>query len=802
WVVMLRQVMGLIIVSALFSITRPGSAQQLDAAQDGPIYGDPEGLARVAKLEQQLHNMHVREDHPRIFLCRENLPEIRKRCLEDNHYAWPNVKEAADRGDMLSAAFAYQIYKESNPELAQHYADIAIEKMKSLELKSGNNYEVPGTLENAALAFDWVYDAMSEEDRQLMINRIAQAAKFEERNNNIIGETFHIEEWCFRSYKAWPEIALAHHYPEAEEKYLERWKYTSIWGDAARAMAYIADGTDFEGYRYYASEMKWFLALKSATGINLIDSEDFPYFKMAGYYYLYRTDFGKKREFFHRWTWNGGGGGGLAYLDGAPYENAWVTSAIAKDPYLQWYIDQLPGSRPEGWYSIIVDPAIPKKDPSTASWDELPLSILFPGGNEVYMRTGWSGDDAAAALRVTPAWTMSSHGHSEANTFVLYRKGNLAMDSGMYDAYSGQVNYRGYQKRTTAHNDILVIDPEHFPLGEINVCMRSFTFSAPWDFRHGWKAAFVHRKESNWGDIVAYEAQPEFTYAVGEAARAYGIDDPTDPDVYYTGGNYRRLNEYYRSIVFIPKGTKAYFVVFDRIESVEPMEKRWLLHLVEEPQINGDKVSEEVPGHRESYDGDYLVSENGLGAALYLRKLFPENSLIKKIGGKGYEFWRGGENYQPGGGNLVEADISRLQHCVGEQGRIEEIGQWRIEIIPQELAKRDYFFNVMYLGDADETMAPVQRIEEGGRVGALIQDPEMTVKLLFNKEGEPGGHITIIKNGVTVVDKEFAGGVEPPPEPLNIITPSLPSGTVGTSYSYILSASGGTSPYTWSLESG
>jgi len=119
---MLRQAMGLIIVSALFSVTRPGSAQQLDAAQDGPIYGDPEGLARVAKLEQQLHNMHVREDHPRIFLCKENLPEIRKRCLQDNHYAWPKVKEAADKGDMLSAAFCYQIYKESNPTLAQQYA--------------------------------------------------------------------------------------------------------------------------------------------------------------------------------------------------------------------------------------------------------------------------------------------------------------------------------------------------------------------------------------------------------------------------------------------------------------------------------------------------------------------------------------------------------------------------------------------------------------------------------------------------------------------------------------------------------
>ncbi|RLG23688.1 hypothetical protein DRN85_08905, partial [Methanosarcinales archaeon] len=530
----------------LFFAINNGSAQQLDAAQDGPIYGDPEGLARVAKLEQQLHNMHVREDHPRIFLCSEKLPEIRKRCLQDNHYAWQGVRRAADNGDMLSVAFCYQIYKESNPELAQYYANIAIEEMKSLELKSGGSlWDITGgTLENAALAFDWVYDAMSEEDRQLMIDRIAQAAKFEERSNDVIGETFHIEEWAVyrKSSDAWLEIALAHHYPGAEKAYLDRWKYTSYWGDAARAMAYVADGTDFEGYRYYFYELLWFLALKSATGINLVDSEDFPYFKMAGYYNLYRTDIEKHREIFHRWTSNAGGGGGLVYLDNR--YNWWATGSLTENPYFQWIINQIyggPTKRPfaTSWLSIIIEPVIPEKDPSTAFWNELPLSILFPGGNEVYMRTGWSGDDAAAAFRVTPAWTMSSHGHSEANTFVLYRKGNLAMDSGMYDAYSGQSNYQGYQKTTTAHNDILVIDPEHYPLGEINKAVRSFTFSAPWDFRHGWKAAFVHRKESNWGDIVAYEVQPEFTYAVGEAVRAYGIDDPTDPDVYYTGGNYK-----------------------------------------------------------------------------------------------------------------------------------------------------------------------------------------------------------------------------------------------------------------------
>ncbi|MBU0656374.1 MAG: cellulase family glycosylhydrolase [Gammaproteobacteria bacterium] len=49
-------------------------------------------------------------------------------------------------------------------------------------------------------------------------------------------------------------------------------------------------------------------------------------------------------------------------------------------------------------------------------------------------------------------------------------------------------------------------------------------------------------------------------------------------------------------------------------------------------------------------------------------------------------------------------------------------------------------------------------------------------------------------------------GAEPPPPPppvaLNITTTSLTKGTVGTAYSAQVSASGGTSPYTWSLAAG
>ena len=67
-------------------------AQALDAEKNGPVYGDPEGLARVEKLEQQLHNMKVIEQQEKDgegALC--HVPD-RLRCVREGPRT--NVPEA------------------------------------------------------------------------------------------------------------------------------------------------------------------------------------------------------------------------------------------------------------------------------------------------------------------------------------------------------------------------------------------------------------------------------------------------------------------------------------------------------------------------------------------------------------------------------------------------------------------------------------------------------------------------------------------------------------------------------------
>ena len=56
--------------------------------------------------------------------------------------------------------------------------------------------------------------------------------------------------------------------------------------------------------------------------------------------------------------------------------------------------------------------------------------------------------------------------------------------------------------------------------------------------------------------------------------------------------------------------------------------------------------------------------------------------------------------------------------------------------------------------------------------------------------------------GGLATDKNKPGSIPPTPTPLSISNTSLGGGTVGTAYSQMLSATGGTAPYTWTISSG
>lgn len=756
-----------------FVLLLASTCYAIDAAKDGPIYGDPEGLKRVEKLEQQLHNMEIIQAHPRIFINPQTVDLYRDRLRPYNFYPLENVRVLADKGDIVNLAFMWLMYEKDKPEIAQQYARVAINALIQKNPLTGDKRFIDQEVARMALAFDWLYNAMTEEERGLLVNKLSGLANIDQRaqsirkGNKVAGETFHREEWSFNSYQAWPEIALAHHNPNADLVYKSRWNYNWYWGDAARMCAYAADGTPFEGYYYGADGVEWFLPLRSATGINLIDGE-FGWCKNAAYHVLYRLDLERGREILHHGVALGAAGC-VSYVDGTvawkikgwlgrtlalAYDNAyvkWVTEN--KIPISDWILTTVNYGGMDDLISIanilFKEPAISGLDLSKATYADLPYAKLFPGGNEAYMRTGWFGRPTVIGFRSSPAYTKTSHGDFDVNTFVIYKDGVLSPDSGIYDAYSGQDNYFRYQKTTVAHNNILIIDPlkpdepkklgvrAPDPGGVDNVFTR--TFGAPSQF--GNEDVFLHNPYADWTRIAAFKTTPAYDYVVGEGAKAYR----------------ERLEKYYRTLVFIRKGNKGYLIVYDQLELKNSAfqikgrlyQIKWLLHLVTEPVINGKKIKTEVPGRIEFYKGNFLNAKNVFGTSnIFLKILKPNNYLIRKIGGEGYEFWVDG--FKPQNHPVAKKDIQRIEEQMG--GKWQECGTWRIEIIPHDKKDAYTFINVFYIGDGNEVFDPatINLKEDGTNYTITIQDDIVPASVTFIKGERPSGSIII---------KDKAGGV-------------------------------------------
>lgn len=301
----------------------------IDGASDcTAIYGTTAGIARVEELETLLHSMTVRADHPRLFVTAETLGDIQANWIYDNTSRVAILASATTGGisNVVSVALASLMYYGVDNALSLQYAE------QARDIILNDNTAVAWTawvydklVGHMALAYDWIYNNLSSYDRVTIESKLDNLSLITERyamwdnttgnfpskladNYPVKGEPFHREEWCFYAYVAWPEIALAHHNAVADNLYKARWRYDRYWGDAARMIAYAGDGAPFEGYYYGGDGISWFHALNSATGINIITDSRWPWFKGNLDYLLYRTDFVRGTEFFHRGVALGSGG--------------------------------------------------------------------------------------------------------------------------------------------------------------------------------------------------------------------------------------------------------------------------------------------------------------------------------------------------------------------------------------------------------------------------------------------------------------------------------------------------------------
>ena len=359
-------------------------------------------------------------------------------------------------------------------------------------------------------------------------------------------------------------------------------------------------------------------------------------------------------------------------------------------------------------------------DPSVEykSVRELPLSMYAPAPRgEMIARTSWAegqGSPAVIAqMKVDEYWTQG-HDHVDSGEFEIFYKGALANDTGYYQAgregsnkensgntVYGTVHFYNYQIRTIAHNCMTVFDPEEDVaasfMGYANDGGQIMTSKS---VRQILSHKDITEDMNHLAKVMGREIgedthQPDYTYIKGDLAKTYG----------------EKVPGYERSFMFLnlkDSDVPAAMVVFDRVVAKDKsFEKKWILHGLNKPEINGTRTV--FKDTRDGYNGKLTVDT-----------LLPkaDNLTINTVGGKGQEYLVNGIDYW----------------AQTLDGKYNEGGGYRIEVSPKEKSEQDYFLNVLQVSDADSTKEPLksEMIESSTHTGVKVADRVV----MFGKEKE------------------------------------------------------------------
>ncbi len=653
-------------------------------------------------------------EHPRLFVRASDLDEIRSNLAEaEVKEAWDRMLDAAEQSytGMLPApisgknnmneaimktiqakALLYLLQEDETSgeqavSMMSNYLDTAVFPLY--------NYRPIGeTLTLGSIVYDWCYPLMTPEQRSHFIQRFVAIAEGMEigfppiEQGAVVG---HGSEAQLMRDQLSVGIAVYDENPAIYNivagrffaEYVEPRNY--VYPSNAQHQ-----GDSYGPYRYQWDVFASWIFKRMGAG-NVFNSNQ----QMTPYEWIYarRPDGQLMRN-------------GDTFQSGRPFGEYWsepmpnmLPASYYSDSYLKNEFlrqDRYNKSSKEDLWLILFD------NPQLVTMNEqtLPLTKYFsePSG-QMTARTGWAGgiqsSTVVATMKVGTTW-FANHQHLDAGQFQLYYKGGLAIDSGIYEGING--GYYGahdlnYNKRTIAHNTMLVYDPnETFP-ADSNDGGQRFVGD-------GNEPATINDLDNyKVADVVKHQfgpdaVTPDYSYIKGDLTDAYSS----------------KMEDFKRSFVFLNLKNDehpAALIVFDKVTSADAnFKKTWLLHSENEPDISGDTVTLER-------------TENGYNGKLVNRTLLPssENAEITKIGGAGNEFFVDGVNYpqEPWSEDSTEA------------------GAWRVEVSPKNKAETDVFLNVMQVMDAVGGPVPLatESIISNEMVGVKIEDRAV----LFSKTG-------------------------------------------------------------------
>ncbi len=368
---------------------------------------------------------------------------------------------------------------------------------------TGNDEAGMPMLERMALAYDWIADELSHEEKvkvMFSLRRRGEQVMDYYRGVDFISAPWSNHAVRVLAFMGMASVSCLGEFPEAEQwlNYVMRCYLSTYptWGSD--------DGGWAQGLSYWSAYVGWhtnFLdALRSATGINLYKK---PFFRNNGYFAIY---------FHPPYAARGGFGDHGEAAPNLPEKlMLYKYAAALDDPLLQWQAENInvPGGiesklqAREGqwnWYEWFVEDVFAVLCPPDEELRSVAPTALED--TRWLKDIGWVALHSALGEPDSDVWALFkssrygsfSHSHADQNSFQLNAWGRpLLIDSGYYPWY-GSPHHNLWTRQTAAHNAVLV-DGRGQGSGSMEAA----------------------------GRIVRYEPKGLVTFVTGDATAAYNV---------------------------------------------------------------------------------------------------------------------------------------------------------------------------------------------------------------------------------------------------------------------------------------
>jgi len=649
----------------------------------------------------------VKPNHPRLLI--DDVAVMTARCQGPLRQDYEIVKERADAAvrhgqiesianpwsapeDLMNCGLAYLIERQQGHD-SRKYAELIIKQFgdgRMISNPQGSHFGY------CALVYDWIYDALTPEQRILYGDALGSWLRFFTDKPEILlkwGDWGYNQTWgpihmnIMNSRDSLTQkllIALAitgsgtRCEPDAHA-FLDSWnkRVPAECIPAFNRMGGVwSESYGHGGYGPVTVIPYAFRAWRTATGIDLLQSV-----KPWGYpveeprWVAYTMMPHDNRT---AWIDDGDGSKPSAFARAAP---------MLGDGLSQWFSDRGPEWLLERWQRVACyDPSITAAPPS-----RLPLGYLFAGAGHVYMRSAWNDPNSTwAFFGCGPQF--AGHSRDDEGHFLIYKRGALVSRQGG----QGHNDDDDYSGGSMIFNIVTIFDPqERFRRDKSNENDGGL-------LRHVYESDGLPRER---GRIVAFENNPNYTYAAADITPGY---------------NTRKAHEVTRQFLYL-RGEREFFVVFDRVEATQPEFRRhFFLHVPTQPRVEG---------HLSTWlslpegDGDDEVLSQGR-SRMFMQTLLPENAEIVARGGAGQEAW----------GHPLE---KTAQYNHTSAGRLKPpFCPWRIEVADPSAGARTFFLHIFEITDESaQKPAGVRLVLPAGvDIGGKWQ-------VRFNPDGPLGGQI-------------------------------------------------------------